>query len=71
MQILIDYFQLPERNNFNFLLQEKYKWVENTEKWNGMTMRWMNKRMEWSWFRVLAKVEQINDKLILKHLKKR
>jgi len=28
----------------------------------------MNKRMEWSWFRVLAKVEQINDKLILKHL---
>jgi hypothetical protein len=66
MQILIDYFQLPERNNFNFLLQEKYKWVEYTEKWNDM--RWMNKRMEWSWFRVLTKVEQINDKLILKHL---
>ena len=27
-------------------------------------MRWMNSK-EWSWFRVLSKVEQINDNLVL------
>ena len=42
----------------------------NTMRWtnwkmNRFDMRWMNKRMEWSWYRVLTKVEQINDKLIL------
>ena len=31
----------------------------------------MNKREEWSWFRVLTKVEQVNDKLILKNLQER